>query len=110
MLTVPLEEALAALIAKAPRNLTLDQVAQTVGEHATPMQIETFIDRLEAAGIQITLPVAVDNQARLKRVLNGARDLKAAGKKPTPSAIANHLGLPAHEVQATLLYARTLNG
>lgn len=105
-----MQAALEALLAKASHGITLSQIAQAVGEGASPAEIEAVIEHLEGAGVSIREPTPIDHQARLKRVLGSARELKAAGKSASPSAIAAQLEIPEHEVRATLLYARTLNG
>lgn len=92
------------------RSLTLDEVAEAIGELAISSdEIDELLSAVEArTDVDATPPVGA--RESLTRVLASARALKAdLGRAPLPEEIAKHAGLSRDSVRLALLYARTLS-
>lgn len=92
------------------RTLTLDEVAEAIGELAiTSDEIDELLSELEAkTSIDSDPPLGA--RESLGRVLSSARALKAElGRAPAPDELAKHAGLSRESVRLALLYARTLS-
>jgi hypothetical protein len=91
------------------RSLTLDEVAEAIGELAISSdEIDELLSEVEAhAEVDSAPPVAA--RESLSRVLASARTLKSElARAPSPDEIAKHSGLSRDSVRLALLYARTL--
>ncbi len=92
------------------RSLTLDEVAEAIGELAISSdEIDELLAAVEAhASVDSAPPVGARDS--LTRVLSSARVLKGElGRAPLPAEIAAHSGLSHESVRLALLYARTLS-
>lgn len=98
-----------ALLARGSASLSLDEVAEAIGELAVSAEeIDELLSAVEAH-VPIDAEPKVSAREGLGRVLASARSLKAElGRAPLPGEIAEHSGLSLESVRLSLLYARTL--
>jgi hypothetical protein len=88
----------------------LDAIGEAIGTASiSPDEIDALFGVLEAAGRRIASPEGARGIARLARVLDAARALRAElGRAPRADEIARHAGLSAAEVQHALALARVM--
>jgi hypothetical protein len=98
------------LLAAGADGLSLDELADALGTTAVSYQeIEAMIARLEAGGVLVHSPEAVDLPTELGKVIETARALEAElGRIPSTLEIAERSGLAHASVRRALLYARVL--
>lgn len=92
------------------RSLTLDEVAEAIGDVAISSdEIDELLSEVEASAEVESAPALAARES-LARVLASARTLKGElGRAPSPEEIAKHAGLSRDSVRLALLYARTLS-
>lgn len=110
-LPASLAEVVRNLLERHPAALTLDALAEAIGERpVTPPQIDEMMRRLEAQGRVIEPPESMDLPRLLGDVLRAARELQRQGEVPTAQNIAARLEVPLRSVHGALLFSRTLAG
>ena len=96
---------IAALLAKFPSDITLDQIGEEIGIRAvTPPQIEAIIDTLEKKGRRVLTPPGGNGEANLKKVLAARRELG----KASVSDLAAHTGLSEEQIRQALELAKVM--
>lgn len=90
--------------------IALDALGQAIGTLAiSTEEIEAIFVQLEVAGRHVSAPPGGGGEARLKRVIDAARALKAesAGRPPL-SEVAQRAGLTRDEVLGALFLLRIM--
>jgi len=105
-----LQSVVDALLARGSASLSLDEVAEAIGELSVSSdEIDELLTAV-AAHVSIDAEPRVGARESLGRVLASARVLKTElGRAPLPDEIAQHAGLSRESVRLALLYARTLS-
>lgn len=109
-LRAELQSVVDALLAGRRPSLSLDEVAEAIGDLA--VSSDEIDELLTAVETHVTIDAEPQVGAResLGRVLASARVLKAElGRAPLPDEIAEHAGLSRESVRLALLYVRTLS-
>jgi len=90
--------------------VTLDAIGNAIGARAiTPVEIDTLIGTLEAAGRSITGPAGGAGEDRLKATVAAVRVLRPAlGRPPTPAEIAAKAGLSVDDVRHALTLLKVM--
>jgi transcriptional regulator GlxA family with amidase domain len=106
-----LEDIVNTLRAAGADGLSLDELAEALGTMPVSYdEVDAMIAELEAGGVAVQSPPAVDLPAELRTVLAAARALDAdLGRRPSAVEIAERAGLPVAAVRRALLYARVLS-
>ena len=105
-----LEEVVRSLLARAPHEVTLDEIGDALGTLAvTTDEIDAVLSALEAAGRAIAGPEGGRGAETLRAVLPAARALAASlGRRPTIDEIAASVGLPAERVRHAIALGRVM--
>lgn len=107
-LPTSLDEVVRGLLRRHPTAITLDELADAIGDRAvTPPQIAEMMRRLEAEGRVVEQTEVMDLSSMLRDVLAAARDLQRGGRTPTIQTIAARLDVRTTAVHAALLFSRT---
>lgn len=89
--------------------VSLDAIGDAIGATQISMdEIDALIAALEDAGFTVVGPEGGGGALRLQRVVEAARELRAAGERPTLSAIAARTGLSEEQVRHALALARVM--
>jgi len=98
------------LLAQGKREISLDEVGDTIGAEAVSQaEIELILQRLEDAGCAVG-SLTPNLREHLHRVLRAGRALRAPdGAVPSVASVAEATGLPAGAVRAALLYGQVLS-
>jgi hypothetical protein len=111
---MPLRPALAdvvtKLLAREPREVTLDAIGEALGTLAVSTEeIDAILTEIEAAGRTIAGPEGGRGAETLRAVLPAARALAASlGRKPSIDEIAARVGLPAERVRHAIALGRVM--
>jgi hypothetical protein len=107
-----LEKVLAELLAasEASRAIALDALGDAIGVlPVSTDEIDALMTALEAQGREILGPTGEGAEARLKRVVSAARDLKQTlPRRPTLSEVALHAQLTREQTLAALALLRVM--
>jgi hypothetical protein len=102
---------LEALLARteAGAEITLDALGDAIGAMSiTQDEIDVLMRALEEKGRTVGSERGGHGEETLKRVLDLAREMKASGKTPTVTAIAEGTGLSIGRVRNALALARVI--
>ena len=99
------------LAASSPQDaIGLDRIGHAIGAlSVSTEEIEAVFVALEAEGRQVSAPPGGGGEARLKRVIDAARALKAeSGQRPTLAAVVERADLTRDEVLGALFLLRIM--
>jgi hypothetical protein len=90
--------------------ITLDAIGEAIGARRVGQdEIDEMLSTIEARGRIVTTPAGGQGEARLKRVLEAARALRAElGRAPRAAQIAERAGLTPSEVEHALALAKII--